>query len=301
MNWQEFISWELFSRDTLDIKKCYIDIANDLVAGILLSQIIYWNLPSKNGDTKLKASYKGKPALVKSRADWWDECRITIKQYNRAIGILKDKKLVLVDNSMFNGKRTPFIRLNRKVLIGCLESVQPVSTKGNDRKVPKVTTLNRDYNKDYNKLSRRNDSECFEGLEKETNTITKPKGYSLAIKLKKILKRNNKITRTPNLSNWSKEFKDLLSNISKKEILQTLKWYDKHMKDQYVPKAYAAKSFCENYNRIVDAMKRAGDHTAPLTKKDKKKKRKLFNEFVEDLESQGPVLSEEEYEKEFEV
>jgi len=47
MEFNEFLSWELTTRDTIDFKKIYVDIAGDLIAGLLLSQIIYWHLPSK--------------------------------------------------------------------------------------------------------------------------------------------------------------------------------------------------------------------------------------------------------------
>jgi hypothetical protein len=49
MDWKKFILWEAASRDTIDVKRCYIDVVKDLIAGILLSQIIYRFLPEKNG------------------------------------------------------------------------------------------------------------------------------------------------------------------------------------------------------------------------------------------------------------
>lgn len=109
---KEFLRWERRSNDTIDVKRCYIDISGDLVAGILLSQIIYWYLPSKSGNSKLKVMRKGEFCLAKNRTDWWEECRISAKQYDRAIQILKDKNLVSVENGMFDAKRTPHIFLH---------------------------------------------------------------------------------------------------------------------------------------------------------------------------------------------
>jgi hypothetical protein len=40
----DFWRWEEDSHDTVDLKKCYIDLAGDLKAGLLLSQIISWFL-----------------------------------------------------------------------------------------------------------------------------------------------------------------------------------------------------------------------------------------------------------------
>ena len=111
MTEDEFIKWEKNSRDTIDVKRIYIDIAGGLVAGILLSQIIYWFLPSEQRKTKLRAKYKGELCLAKNRDEWWKECRISKKQFDRAIKILEKKNFVTVYDSLFNGKRTPHIFL----------------------------------------------------------------------------------------------------------------------------------------------------------------------------------------------
>jgi len=114
---ENFIKWEQKSRDTIDVKKCYIDIA-----GVLLSQIIYWFLPSNNGGSKLRVKKDGKYCIAKNRNDWFNECRISPKQYDRAIKILKKNKLVSVSNGMFNAKRTPHIFLNIERIVEDLNS-----------------------------------------------------------------------------------------------------------------------------------------------------------------------------------
>jgi len=136
-NWQEFLSWEQASRQTIDFKVIYVDATGDLIAGLLLSQIIYWNLPNKAGQSKFKAKLDGKPALAKERGKWWDECRITAKQYDRAVKILQNLGIVEVKNSLFNGVKMPFIVLNSKKL---LSAVKPVLPKGENRFYPKVKT-----------------------------------------------------------------------------------------------------------------------------------------------------------------
>lgn len=91
----EFLMWERSSRDTIDVKKTYCDIAQDLVAGIVLSQIIYWHLPSKKDDhTKLRVERDGHYWLVKTREEWWNECRITTKQCDRALKRLKALNII---------------------------------------------------------------------------------------------------------------------------------------------------------------------------------------------------------------
>lgn len=113
---EQLIRWEKTARDTIDVKRCYVDIAGDLIAGILLSQIIYWFLPTKNGLSKIRLKKNGIECLAKHRSDWWNECRITPKQYDRAMTCLVKKGLVTVTNSMFDAKRTPFISVNWDVV-----------------------------------------------------------------------------------------------------------------------------------------------------------------------------------------
>ena len=84
---QSFLAWEAASRDTIDVKRIYIDIAGeDLIAGILLSQILFWFLPDHDGKHKscLESDVNGKYWLVKKREAWWYECRISPKQFDRA-------------------------------------------------------------------------------------------------------------------------------------------------------------------------------------------------------------------------
>ena len=117
MTKEEFIRWERNSIDTIDVKRVYIDVAGDIIAGILLSQIIFWFLPSKEGKNKIKIIKNGVGYLAKNRPDWWAECRIKPRQYDTAIEKLKKKGLVEVKNSLFNNKRTPLITINFKTLV----------------------------------------------------------------------------------------------------------------------------------------------------------------------------------------
>lgn len=62
----------------------YIDISGDLIAGTLLSQIMYW-FSTKNGKSKVSIYRDGHYWLAKRREDWMDEIRISKKQYDCAI------------------------------------------------------------------------------------------------------------------------------------------------------------------------------------------------------------------------
>jgi len=108
---EDFLRWERASRDTIDFKVCYVDMAGDLLTGLLLSQIIYWHLPSKTGGSKLIVERDGYRWLAKMHGSWHDEIRMSRKQVVRALGILKDKGLIETESWRFNGLRTTHIRI----------------------------------------------------------------------------------------------------------------------------------------------------------------------------------------------
>lgn len=111
MNLKHFFQWEQATRDTIDVKKIYVDMADDLVAGVLLSQIVYWFLPAQNGKTKLRVVKDRVYWLAKGREDWWDECRIKPRQFDTAFKKLEEKGLVEKKTMKFNGDPTVHIRI----------------------------------------------------------------------------------------------------------------------------------------------------------------------------------------------
>lgn len=121
---RNFIGWELASQDTIDFKKCYVDLADDLIAGLLLSQIVYWHLPSKDsGKTKLRVKKENHLWIAKGRNDWHDEIRITAKQYDRAIKILIKKDVVETKIFKFNSNPTTHVRLKWETFLEALKVV----------------------------------------------------------------------------------------------------------------------------------------------------------------------------------
>ncbi len=111
MDLKEFLLWEQATRDCIDVKKIYVDMADDLVAGILLSQIVYWFLPDKKGKTKLRVEKDGHLWLAKGREDWWDECRIKPRQFDTAFKKLEEQGLVEKKTFKFDGDPTIHIRI----------------------------------------------------------------------------------------------------------------------------------------------------------------------------------------------
>lgn len=109
---RDFLQWEQASRQSLDVKLIYIDMAGDLVAGFVLSQIVYWHLPGKDGGGKLRVKHDGHLWIAKARGEWWDECRVSARQIDRVIKILEEKKLVETITRKFQGDPKLHVRLN---------------------------------------------------------------------------------------------------------------------------------------------------------------------------------------------
>jgi hypothetical protein len=110
---EQFLLWERASRDTLEVKRTYVDMAGDLVAGLVLSQIVYWHLPNREGKARLRVEREGELWLAKARAEWWDECRISPKQADRALDVLQARGLIEVRLFKFGPAPTKHIRIRR--------------------------------------------------------------------------------------------------------------------------------------------------------------------------------------------
>jgi hypothetical protein len=119
-HYRPFVAWEKSCNDCIDVKRIYIDVAEDLVAGILLAQIIYWFLPGKDGCPRIQVKKNDKSWLAKSRQDWFKECRISSKQYDRAIKRLIAKGIVEVELHKFGGVPIHHISVNWSTLKGLI-------------------------------------------------------------------------------------------------------------------------------------------------------------------------------------
>ncbi len=95
----------------------YVDITGDLIAGILLGQLVWWYLPNKQGQSKLRVKKDGKEWIAKKRNDWYEEVRISARQYDRASKKLAKLDLIETNLYKFNGVPTTHIRLNKKKLV----------------------------------------------------------------------------------------------------------------------------------------------------------------------------------------
>lgn len=73
-----------------------------------------------------------------------------------------------------------------------------------------------------------------------------------------ILTRHRKLTRRPDIPNWTKTFQFFLEEGYRtyEELLSILEMYDKHLDDAFMPKAYSADSFLDKLIRIEDGIQR---------------------------------------------
>jgi len=94
--WAAYNSWEKKTKDTVDFKKIYVDMAGDLVAGIMLSQLLFWFQPNREGSKKTRyyRTSNKHDIVIKTRAEWWDECRLSAKQVDRATAILVKRGII---------------------------------------------------------------------------------------------------------------------------------------------------------------------------------------------------------------
>lgn len=117
MNFAQFLAWEESSRDTIDFKKIYVDMVGDLNAGLMLSEIVYWYLPNKRGESKLRVEHDGKFWIACRRYEWWERTRLSPKQSDHALAILVGIHLVEKARYKFMGEIALHIRLIEDVFL----------------------------------------------------------------------------------------------------------------------------------------------------------------------------------------
>jgi hypothetical protein len=126
------------ARGGVFIDLTYIDMADDLNAGLLLSQIMYWNSVGNDGSVRAKLVKDGRVWIAKKKAEWYNEVRLSEKQVRRAETILKKKGLVDIQLWKFGGDPmnhyslnwSKFFELEQQVLLGQVESDQRAETSG---------------------------------------------------------------------------------------------------------------------------------------------------------------------------
>lgn len=110
-----------FAQKLNVLHHAYIDMSGDLVAGALLGQILYWLAPQKDGSPRARIQKDGRYWIAKARTDWWEEIRISPKQYDRAVKILEEKGFVETRTMRFDGNPVKHISVNAEAVNAALE------------------------------------------------------------------------------------------------------------------------------------------------------------------------------------
>lgn len=114
----KFLLWEATSRDIIDFKKIYVDMVNNVNAGLMLSEIVYWYLPSKqDGSSRLRVEHDDFLWIACRRYEWWQRIRLSPEKAEAAIKILLDAKLIFKGIYKFAGSPTVHVRLNQDVFM----------------------------------------------------------------------------------------------------------------------------------------------------------------------------------------
>lgn len=112
MNFEQVLMLRRSSRKGVFLEMSIIDMCGgNILAGLMLSQILYWHEPDDNGKTRLRVCKNGKYWLAKKHSSWQEECRLTEDQARAALDLLK--KLGFIDTMVarFDGNPTTHIAL----------------------------------------------------------------------------------------------------------------------------------------------------------------------------------------------
>ncbi|MCL0068010.1 hypothetical protein M1N67_03710 [Peptococcaceae bacterium] len=251
ITFQDFLAWEKADKDVIKVKRLYIDITGDIIAGLLLSQIVYWHLPGKNNFSKLRIKKQDQLWLAKGRNDWWEECRITARQFDRALKILINKGLVEKKIFKFNGTPTTHIRLIPEKLMEYVNSFL-----GN-REQKQLTN-------EENKTDRQNtenlDSTGFNEMVKSTSPTGKVYNIDYNIDYEKEKISVSQTDRQTDTSNFlqSKTNNQLCKKINTKASNQLRRKINKPSLEEEIQKLGATKEQIEQARQCVEERKKAG-------------------------------------------
>lgn len=292
MKFDEFLQWEKASRNSIDFKKVYVYIANeDIIAGLILSQIIYWFLPTKKGGSKASVQRDGYAWIAKKADDWWDECCIKSKAAARAIQVLEEVGVIETAIFKFAGNPTTHIRIIEDQFLALLE-VQITQDTGvgfprmgeNDfpkngeeshsdlpewgkTKYPNGGFLSTETTAETTEKRKQSDFLSDGVRERSTDLFTGETPNQEPNRIARIVNRlydalasKRKIMRKPRLKQWESSIRQFFLSIdmtvTPDEFEKELDWYIKHIGEAFVPQVYSAQAFCDRFVSIQDARMR---------------------------------------------
>ena len=122
--------WEKTSQEIFLTNRVCIDTVEDLHTGILLSRLVDCLTPEQKSCCHI-LELKGRRWIARTRNEWREDCRMTPRQFDRAIGILQDKKLIETENMKRHGCSVKHISLNWDRLLNLFQkTIDQQNTKG---------------------------------------------------------------------------------------------------------------------------------------------------------------------------
>jgi hypothetical protein len=110
--------------DTLGVKLAYVEMcARDHAAAIMLSQVICWHRPNRNGGTNLTVERPDGWWLRKSAVDWDRDCAMTPSQSRRAMTKLRKLGIIRTAIWRYQGAPTTHIQLLWDGFVAAYEQV----------------------------------------------------------------------------------------------------------------------------------------------------------------------------------
>ena len=198
---------------------------------------------------------------------------MSIHSFRKIVKQWEKKKIIKTKNKGLPLKK--WYRINEKLLAKHISELKgnhlnPQVTQNDkitySKRQLKVTQNDKIYNKNKVRESNTVVPKGSNGLISSKNAdISKSFDYRMSSKLYESLAKKRKIMRKVDLVRWSKQFAKFRidNNLSKMDFKKTLMWYCKNIGGEFVPRAYAAKSFCDKYVRILDAKEPPKDKSMP--------------------------------------
>lgn len=128
--------------DDIRIDRITMQMVGDHAAASILTRIVYWFSPTKEGQKRTRILKNGKCWIAKTDEDWFEECYVTKKQMRRIKTLLISLGVIDIEYFRFNGMKTCHYSLNietyTRLYAKTANSVYSEVPKGTSRSCPKV-------------------------------------------------------------------------------------------------------------------------------------------------------------------
>lgn len=122
MNFSTFLVWESALGDAFIVRGAYVKIAKDFKAGALLSRIVYYYLPGRAGNDKLRVKRNKEYWIAKTRSQWCEEIFLTERELDGALRKLSELDLIARKTYKFGGAPTLHVRLVKETFLKDFEA-----------------------------------------------------------------------------------------------------------------------------------------------------------------------------------